>query len=262
MTHARFVRVALNGIPIHENITVTGPTRASAFQDEASSGPVMFQGDHGPVALRNIRVKHCGQERLESQNITHRVLKRQVDALPETFPEVETPPMAVVDLADHRITSTRPVLVAYEGLLQVPTIGVHHFAIVLDWITGDPHFRDARIGGAQLRVGDTIVLRHDSNTSRATGSVNLAEGTHAITIVYFKKTGGRPPGVTLEVTGPNSPLHFLMRNQNRRQEPAPIYLHSDVGPVMHRSFVSHGRTKRIHAISAGDPEGVHYSLDR
>ncbi|GAB3277196.1 hypothetical protein GCM10027347_51050 [Larkinella harenae] len=52
---ARFVRVVLNDVVIHENIEVTGPTRSAAFDDERPLGPLMFQGDHGPVAIRNIR---------------------------------------------------------------------------------------------------------------------------------------------------------------------------------------------------------------
>jgi len=41
---------------IHENEEVTGPTRASLFDDEKPRGPLMLQGDHGPVAYRNIHL--------------------------------------------------------------------------------------------------------------------------------------------------------------------------------------------------------------
>ena len=52
--NAKFVKVVHNGIVVHENNPVTGPTRASAFNDEKALGPLMLQGDHGPVAYRNI----------------------------------------------------------------------------------------------------------------------------------------------------------------------------------------------------------------
>jgi len=55
--NARFVRVAHNGKVIHENVEVTCPTCASAFGDEAPHGPLMLQGDHGPVAYRNLTLK-------------------------------------------------------------------------------------------------------------------------------------------------------------------------------------------------------------
>ncbi|MBI2433848.1 MAG: DUF1080 domain-containing protein [Candidatus Hydrogenedentes bacterium] len=55
--NARFVKVVHNGVIIHENEDVTGPTRAARFEDEQPMGPLMLQGDHGPVAFRNIRIK-------------------------------------------------------------------------------------------------------------------------------------------------------------------------------------------------------------
>ncbi|HPM85172.1 MAG TPA: DUF1080 domain-containing protein [Candidatus Anammoximicrobium sp.] len=57
MANAKFVKVVHNGIVVHENVEVTGPTRASAFQDEKPRGPLMLQGDHGPVAYRNLWIK-------------------------------------------------------------------------------------------------------------------------------------------------------------------------------------------------------------
>ena len=56
--NARFIKVVHNGIVVHENVEVTGPTRAAAYRDEKPAGPLMFQGDHGPVAYRNMRIRH------------------------------------------------------------------------------------------------------------------------------------------------------------------------------------------------------------
>ena len=51
-----FVKVVHNGQVIHENVELTGPTRAAVFDDEKLTGPLMLQGDHGPVAFRNLTV--------------------------------------------------------------------------------------------------------------------------------------------------------------------------------------------------------------
>lgn len=51
---AQFLRVEHNGTLVHENVIVVGPTRASMEFPEAPNNPLMIQGDHGPVALRNI----------------------------------------------------------------------------------------------------------------------------------------------------------------------------------------------------------------
>ncbi len=56
--NARFVSVRLNGVLIHENVAVGGPTRAALDEKtEVAHGPLMLQGDHGPVAYRNLVVR-------------------------------------------------------------------------------------------------------------------------------------------------------------------------------------------------------------
>jgi len=52
VTEARFVKVVHNGVVVHEDLKLSGPTRASLHGDEKPLGPMMVQGDHGPVAIR------------------------------------------------------------------------------------------------------------------------------------------------------------------------------------------------------------------
>ena len=55
--NARFLSVKLNGVLVQENFETTGPTRSAHIEEgEAAWGPLMLQGDHGPVAYRNIRL--------------------------------------------------------------------------------------------------------------------------------------------------------------------------------------------------------------
>ena len=60
IANARFEKVLHNGILVHRDIEVTGPTRASAYNDEKPVGPLMLQGDHGPVGYCNIWVAPAG----------------------------------------------------------------------------------------------------------------------------------------------------------------------------------------------------------
>ena len=57
IANGQFVKVIHNDVLVHENVELTGPTRAAIFGDEKPKGPLMLQGDHGPVAYRNIWVK-------------------------------------------------------------------------------------------------------------------------------------------------------------------------------------------------------------
>lgn len=54
--NAKFLKVTLNDQVIHENVEMKGPTPSGVTGKEAPTGPLMFQGDHGPVAYRNIKV--------------------------------------------------------------------------------------------------------------------------------------------------------------------------------------------------------------
>ncbi len=54
--NAKFIKVVLNDQVLHENIEMKGPTPGGLTGKEAATGPIMFQGDHGPVAYRNIKV--------------------------------------------------------------------------------------------------------------------------------------------------------------------------------------------------------------
>ena len=54
--NAKFIKVVHNGEVIHENVEVTGPTRGGKPENEAATGPIVIQGDHGPVAYRNLKI--------------------------------------------------------------------------------------------------------------------------------------------------------------------------------------------------------------
>ena len=57
--NAKFVKVLHNGVLVHENVEVTGPTRGGLdeFKPEVATGPIRIQGDHGPVAFRLIKIR-------------------------------------------------------------------------------------------------------------------------------------------------------------------------------------------------------------
>jgi len=57
VTHkARFVRVSLNGKTIQENVEMAGPTPGGLTGQEHALGPILLQGDHGPVSYRNLKI--------------------------------------------------------------------------------------------------------------------------------------------------------------------------------------------------------------
>jgi hypothetical protein len=49
--------VLFNNQLVQKDVAIDGPTRAGLSIPEAAKNPLMIQGDHGPVALRNIYIR-------------------------------------------------------------------------------------------------------------------------------------------------------------------------------------------------------------
>ncbi len=263
IANARFARVEHNGVVIHENVEVTGPTRAAGFDDEQPMGPLMIQGDHGPVAFRNIRYKRYIPDRVALDSLDYRFYEGGFEDIPDLtgiFPSSEG---RVAGLTGNVGTNPDTFLVTFDGTLQVPSAGVHRFTFALDWITGDPHFQDKHIGGGQLTIGGQTALVHDGKLREASGDITLDVGTHPFTLTFFKNRRWHAPTVALYVEGPDTPLHTL-NAPGSLPEPSPIgaiLVEPEHEPVILRSFIDHRGTKRTHTVSVGEPDGIHYSFD-
>ncbi len=80
LANARFEKVIHNSAVIHEDVELTGPTRASAYNDEKPTGPLMLQGDHGPVAYRNISIEPAGPNPFFAMDTATKDTKHQTAA--------------------------------------------------------------------------------------------------------------------------------------------------------------------------------------
>jgi sugar phosphate isomerase/epimerase len=88
VANARFEKVVHNGVVVHADVELTGPTRASTYNDEKPAGPLMLQGDHGPVAYRNIRIAPAGPNPFfamdtATKDAAHQTAKEQVEIVKE-----------------------------------------------------------------------------------------------------------------------------------------------------------------------------------
>jgi hypothetical protein len=55
--NAKLVKATLNGQVIHEDVELKTPTGHNYVKAEMTAGPLQLQGDHGPVAFRNVKVR-------------------------------------------------------------------------------------------------------------------------------------------------------------------------------------------------------------
>lgn len=252
--NARFEKVVLNGMTIHENVALNGPTRSAFFEDESPTGPLVVQGDHGPVALRNVAYKrYFDDPQLGLTDIQYRYfeIESPMTELPD-FDTLEVVREGSSDSLVYQTLSERDEQVAYifTGQLQVPKSGSYLFTLYSD-------------DGSQLFInGDRLIDndgKHDYEPK--SGLIELSEGTHELRLTYFNNNWGQ--GLTLMYEGPEmrkQPLVSRILNRNQRNRPQ-MMINPETAPEMVRSFVMHQGEKLTHAISVGDPSGLHYSLD-
>jgi sugar phosphate isomerase/epimerase len=56
IANAKVIKIWQNGTLIHKDVELSGPTRGSLKPNDLAKGPLVLQGDHGPVGFRNIWV--------------------------------------------------------------------------------------------------------------------------------------------------------------------------------------------------------------
>lgn len=262
VANARFERVELNGVVIHEDVEVTGPTRGAAFEDEQPQGPLMIQGDHGPVALRTIRYKRYGEERLTLGDLQYRLYEGPFDEGLDWEALVLQEESATEQVTSTVTDASDGFALSFDGTIDVPVSGEYFFQLHLAWIVGDPHFSDREVGGGSLSIDEQTVIEHEGEGPIATGRVHLEAGQYPFELTYFKNRPGAP-GMALWAEGPDIRRHALTAPESllERAPPNPIRVEPQREPLVLRSHQYHHEEKRTHVASVGHPEGVHYSYD-
>lgn len=263
IANARMVKVTQNGVMLHENVELTGPTRASAFQDEVAMGPLMIQGDHGPVALRNIRYKLYQPNPVTLSNVRFRTVEDSLIAsvdLSFDSPDSE----GMVDGIDWRASDFQnQFAMQFDGDIAIPYDGVYRFHLMLDWVTGDTHYMNQKVGGGELTIAGEQVLYHPAKERTITGDIDLRAGTYPFSMSFFKNKPSRTSSIALFVEGGGTQLQSLNAPGalvQPRFVPA-IFVEPKSEPEVIRGFARHDGIKKTRTIAVGDPAGLHYVWD-
>ncbi len=252
---ALFEEVRHNGIKIHENVEVTGPTRSAFISDqlELPKAALMLQGDHGPVAFKNIKYKLYGTDTLRTSNIEYQYFEVPMPLTKLPHFDTLTPKLTgqVANIDVNKLSQRRDgVAFQFTGELNVPIEGDYLFDLSSD-------------DGSVLFIDQKQVIDHDGkhDFESKKGIVNLKRGIHYFHLNYFNYTWGK--GLWLKYEGPKQKLRTLQGLYPYPLNNTKKALHIDPikTPEMIRSFVNYKDEKRTHVISVGDPKGVHYSYD-
>lgn len=249
--NARIIRAQLNGVTIHEDVELFGPTRGAIHESEVAKGPLRIQGDHGAVAFRNIKVTHYDSERPVLKDIVYRIYDGKFDTEP---PYDSLPPEAAGSLTALTANiKSRPLkfLVRYDGVLEIKEPGEYDFSLYTNGGTG------------LLKIEEEVIINQEGRGNRRNGKINLNKGEFPVVLVYSKFNDWAAPGLGLYVSGPGIRYHLISDIEDLQQNsaPDPILVSVENTPVL-RSFMDLPGGHRVtHAISIGSNQGLHYTYD-
>lgn len=251
--NARFVKVVLNGVTIHENVELSGPTRSAAFADEKPSGPIMIQGDHGSVAFRNIRYESFDKQPVTLSPLTYAYYEGKFPSIQDNQTATPASKGTVAKLNYRLADKNMDFLITFSGKLTCPEAGLFTFAMPVT-------------GKGKLAIDGQPIIEHDRVYWRnevVSKSVNLSAGEHSIVVSYTKDFGwgGRALGVFVSRTGMKPVSLHEYKSLPNPDPVGEIAVEAEGETVLQRSFVMHLGKKRTHALNVGDPTGVHYTYD-
>lgn len=254
--NAKIIYLKMNGVTIHENLELTGPTGGPISETEVAMGPVMIQGDHGAVAFRNIKITSLNGTPVSVKSIDYQSF---IGSFREPKDFLTTQPKFTGKLQKftHEINNQpNDFATIYKSKIMAPTAGPYTITFQL-------------AGKYYVSVNGKEVLPDVWTFTRDQRKVNvdLKAGENTMDITVYKTDGWMAPimGVWVEneSTRP-TPLHSL--GSLMAGVPSdPIYYHAHT-PTLLRSFVdlykNGEKVKRVtHAVNVGHPDKLHYTYN-
>ncbi|MCU0449451.1 MAG: DUF1080 domain-containing protein [Bernardetiaceae bacterium] len=253
--NAKFVQVIHNGVLVHENVELTGPTRGSAFEQEAPTGPLRIQGDHGPVAFRRLRYKNVGTGKLALEKVTYDFWSgafNTIDSVLKTPPQLKG--QAAPAGIDWQLEQAQEFAYAFTGTLRTTVPGRYIFSPVVS-------------GKHLLSVNGQVLHKKDDDISwrgEYGAGIDLKPGLHQVRLVYSKQFNWQPGTLGLFVEGPGlakQPLHAPASLPPPDPRPLMVVKPEDGRPYVLRSFIGHQGKTYPYGASVGFPSQLHYALD-
>lgn len=252
--NARFEAVALNGSPIHEQVFLQGPTPEAPFSDETDQAPLLIRA-RGGVAFRNIRYRELesrdeGQWELPEIQYTYYEFPRRRNTI-GNLSQLTPTSQGTIEHLDIMGVRSRPnnFAIRFRGEMNIPQAGTYTFFLSSD-------------DGSKLYVDNNLVVDNDGvhGKEEKRGTINLGQGSHLLQIEYLQVGGDA--FLQAHYEGPGIPKNPINQPMGDVSNVSPLLLEArEDQPYLLRSFVMHAGEKRTHAISVGDPAGLHYTLD-
>ncbi len=255
-SNAKILFVKLNGLLIHENVELSGPTGGPVAENEVPLGPLRIQGDHGSVAFRNIQINNFNKKPGTVSDLTYKVYygSHMHDA---DLSKVKIDEQGKTGEITWEVTKEPNNYVFFiQGKYHAHEDGEYTFVTQLG---GHSYLKiDGKevLPNIWMRSGDRAV------------KVHLTPGEHTFEIFNNKRDNWIKPALGFWSAGPGFRLtpHHSAGSVISSSPQDPIIVSAST-PTHLRSFMDWKKKpedanfRAVHAISIGSPEAIHYTYD-
>ena len=250
LTNARINSVVMNGILIHQNVELLGVTRGAVSTQEIAKAPIMIQGDHGQVALKNISYEVLDKPTVTFSPASYEYFEAKGD---EIFKN--TVPVVMKGIVEKPTQKIAPLKVGFklkfEGKFNVAEADNYTFSAI--W-NGD---------GFLIVDNDTLVKGWFIAPESRQAQRKLSVGEHSYKIGYIKNFSWRPNSLGVFIQKDHAEKQAVTeRTSLLNPDPVPLVeVKANNETQCQRSFVVYGNKKKTHAINVGMPSGLNFSYD-
>ncbi|WP_343854437.1 DUF1080 domain-containing protein [Algoriphagus jejuensis] len=247
--NARVMSATLNGVTIHEDVELFGPTRGALDGGEVAAGPIRIQGDHGAIAIQSLEVKPYDTPAPVFGEISYQVFPGSYRELPVESTLVPSSSGKIANFDEFVAGLTSVSLSKFEGKISVKKAGNYTFRMSV------PNGMGAiQIGNAT----EAVQLRDGMITAEKT----LAAGETSYVIWVSKPADWTAQGFQLAASSDgmwdetySTPAGAGFRASD------PILVDPTQTPIL-RSFIELPDGKKIsHGISVASNAGANFSYD-
>lgn len=253
LANAKVLNVSMNGVTLHENVELTGPTGGPISEQEAALGPIMIQGDHGAVAFRNIKYKNYSGKPAQLAAVKYKVYYGANEKTFERIPDFSK--------MKPDAEGTSPEL-TWEVSKNPNNFGMVLNTALKTTTPGRYTFMFGYGGEAKL-----LVNGQELSARRGSASIDLPAGDIPVEIRLAKGESRQQPSLGLMVEGPNFRRTALHSPSSQMMRPPddPIVIEAREATIT-RCFMDYRKENKpakriVHSVNVGGPDGLHYTVD-
>lgn len=254
--NATIIYIKLNGIIIHENVELSGPTGGTIQENEVPLAPLRFQGDHGSVAFRNITINSFDKTAGLVSDLSYRVYYGSYPSN-QDMSKIKINDQGKTDILSWEVTQEQNDYVyLIDGTYYAPTDGEYTFEL------HNP-------GNSSLSLDGKMILEDQwTGGGNRVAATYLKAGNHRFEIFSNKRDGWLRPALGFWSKGPGFRLtpHHAAQSVITSAPTDPIIQNAQTNTVL-RSFMDWKKNpegpnfRLVHAVSVGSPEHIHYTYD-